>query len=307
MANLNFTLAIHGGAGTINRKVVSPDHEAAVRKGLQDALQAGSKILEKGGTALDAVEAAVISMEDCEHFNAGRGSVFSHTGQNEMEAAIMNGADLRTGAVIGLTAVKNPIRAARAVMEQTEHVILSGRGAEEFARAARLETRPPEYFFTQRRWDNLQKLLSDTSVKPTEEQKHGTVGAVALDSYGDLAAATSTGGMTNKKWNRIGDCPIIGAGTYANHFCAVSGTGHGEYYIRLALAHRLAAMLEFTGMTLEEAADTVIFKDLTELGGTGGLIAVDRSGNITMPFNTEGMYRGYATPGSSGILLYRET
>jgi len=282
-----YVLVIHGGAGVMDRKNFTSEAEQAYLDKLQEALDSGEAILKSGGTALDAVTVAVLVLEDSPLFNAGRGAVFSETGENEMDASIMSGIDLSAGAVAGVRTIKNPILAARAVMEQTKHVLLVRDGAEKFAAEAGLEIVDPAWFFDQKRYDALQRA-----------RQHGTVGAVALDRHGNLAAATSTGGMTNKKTGRVGDTPIIGAGTYANNnTCAVSATGHGEYFIRYAVAHDISALMEYKGLTLEAAAHEVIFQKLLPVGGTGGVIAVDRNGNYTMPFNTSGMFRGVVTAG----------
>ncbi len=305
-----YAMAIHGGAGVITKANMSDEREAAYLASMHKALDIGEKILKEGGSAIDAVVATVISMEDDSLFNAGRGSVFTHEGINEMDASIMDGTDLNAGAVGGVTNLKNPILAARAVLEASDHVMLSGKGAEQFAVEQGLETVDGSYFRTGRRWKSLQNLLKE-DPESTEldhaDSKHGTVGAVALDRHGNLAAATSTGGMTNKKYNRIGDSPIIGAGTYANNqTCAVSSTGHGEYFIRYAVAHAISAQMEYGDKTLSEAGDHVIHKQLVDAGGTGGVISVDKYGNVHMPFNTEGMYRGYITPDQRVVKIYGE-
>lgn len=292
------TMVIHGGAGTISRDKMTPEKEKAVRDKLTEALQAGHTILQNRGTALDAVEAAIKILEDSPLFNAGRGAVFTAEGKNELDASIMDGATLKAGAVASVTTIKNPIAAARAVMTQSKHVLLVGPGAERFAEEKGLEIVPPHYFFEQERWDELQKAKESekASVAPPSSGKvmMGTVGALALDSEGNLAAGTSTGGLTNKMHGRVGDSPIIGAGTYANNkTCAVSGTGQGEFFIRLEIAYDVSALMEYGGMTLQAAADKVIKEKLTGLGGTGGIIALDKNGNIAAPFNTGGMYRGW--------------
>ena len=309
-----YAIAIHGGAGTIRKSDMTPEQDASYRAALDSALTIGETILKNGGSALDAVTATIIYMENNPLFNAGRGAVFTHEGRNEHDASIMDGSNQMAGAVGGVTIVKNPITLARAVMEKSPHVMLSGRGAEQFAIENQLDTVSPSWFFTQRRWDSLQKVLEKEKQSGAQglkspqfrDYKFGTVGCVALDKTGNLAAATSTGGMTNKRWNRIGDTPIIGAGTYAdNATCAVSCTGHGEYFIRYAVAHDVGARMEYGGLSLQEAADQVVLKKLVEKGGEGGLIAVDKNGNIALPFNSEGMYRGYAKPGERKILIYK--
>lgn len=270
---------------------------------LRESVLAGELVLKDGGSALDAVEQAVRLLEDNQLFNAGRGSVFSHTIKNEMDAAIMNGLDLTAGAVAGISNVKNPISLARAVMEKSDHVLLSGNGAIEFAKSIGAEFADDEYFFVQSRYDQLKKALSSGSTLldhtgEDDDKKFGTVGAVALDIHGNLAAATSTGGMTNKKFGRVGDSPIIGAGTYANNkTCAISCTGHGEFFIRSVVAYDISCLMEYRDMSLNDACEYVVMKKLKDLGGEGGLIAVDGNGNICMPFNTDGMYRASKKPG----------
>ena len=298
-----YVIVLHGGAGVINRSSMDSLLEHEYRKAIDSALTAGEKILASGGTSLDAVEAAVMWMEDNPLFNAGRGSVFTHEGKNEMDASIMNGSDLSAGAVGGVSHIRHPISLARMVMEKSPHVMLVGQGAEDFAKLNGIGLVDSSWFFTQRRWDAHMKSLEENKLAPSD--KHGTVGAVALDSYGNLAAATSTGGMTNKRWNRIGDTPVIGAGTYANNAtCAVSSTGHGEYFIRWAVAHDISAMMEYKGASLQEAASHVIMQKLAAVGGDGGVIGVDKSGAITMTFNSEGMYRGFARPGERYVGIY---
>lgn len=304
-----YALVIHGGAGTILKSQLTPEKEAAYREALKAALMAGYDIIKKGGSSLDAVEAAVRSMEDCPLFNAGKGAVFTAEGKNELDAAIMNGKTLEAGAVAGVTVVRNPVTAARAVMERSKHVMMTGKGAETFAREAGLEIVDPSYFYTEDRWQGLQRArkldstrqqldhadTAATSAKLGAEQldfKFGTVGAVARDRQGNLAAATSTGGMTNKRYGRVGDAPVIGAGTYAdNNTCAVSCTGWGEYFIRLVVAKTVCDLMEYKGMSVRDAANELIMKKVPALGGDGGLIAIDRNGHIAMPFNTAGMYR----------------
>jgi beta-aspartyl-peptidase (threonine type) len=293
---IDFAIAIHGGAGTITRKNMTPEKESGYRSKLEEALNTGYSILEKGGLSLDAVEATIRIMEDSELFNAGKGAVFTNAGTNELDASIMDGSNLKAGAVAGVKTVKNPISAARKVMDETWHVMLSGDGADLFAKEQNLEIVDPIYFYTQRRWDSLKKIQSE---------KHGTVGCVALDKNGNLAAGTSTGGLTNKQWGRIGDSPIIGAGTYANNkTCAVSGTGQGEYFIRGNVAYDISAIMEYENLSVGKAARKVISK-LSDLGREGGVIAMDSHGNISMPFNTAGMYRGFRKSNSPAkILIY---
>lgn len=308
--NGRYVLVIHGGAGTILRSQRTPELEQRYKVALEQALSVGQAILEKGGKALDAVEASVRVLEDNPLFNAGKGAVFTHDGRNELDAAIMDGRTLAAGSVAGVTIIRNPITAARAVMEKSEHVLLSGKGAEQFAKEQGLECVDPSYFYTPERWRSLQRALERDSVKQLKQvamfnkgadelelikkDRYGTVGAVALDMQGNLAAATSTGGMNNKKWGRIGDAPIIGAGTYANNAtAAISCTGWGEYYIRLVMAKTICDQLEYANRTLQEATQEMVMEKLPKLGGDGGLIAVDKNGNIAMPFCTEGMYRGF--------------
>ena len=350
-------IAIHGGAGTIRRSAMTAEAEAAYRAALTEALQAGYAVLKSGGTSLEAVSAAVVVLEDSPLFNAGKGAVLTADGATELDAAIMDGATLRAGAVAGVRGVKNPIQLARRVMDSSAHVLLVGAGAEAFATKEGFERMPPEYFLTDRRRKELERLRRESddaqgkprspdetpdsaptkndakpakksrpkmqkssgagtmerpdkegvSFAPLEEKKYGTVGAVALDKYGNIAAATSTGGMTNKRYGRVGDAPIIGAGTYAsNSSCAVSATGHGEYFIRSVVAYDIAAQMEYKGLGLKEAADETVMKKLVERGGSGGVIAIDAKGNIAMPFNSEGMYRGCIdTAGNIRVEIFR--
>lgn len=307
-----YALVIHGGAGSIKPGQLTPEKENEMEAVLHDALDTGQKILAAGGSSIDAVVETIKKMEDHPMFNAGKGAVFTNAGHNELDASIMIGSDLNAGAVGGVKTVKNPITAARAVLEKSEHVLLVGEGADIFSKEQGLELVDNEYFKTERKWKSLQKVLDkekDTGSLITElsENKYGTVGAVALDMSGNIVAGTSTGGMTNKRYNRIGDSPIIGAGTYANNkTCGVSCTGHGEYFMRYAVAYDLSAMMEYKGSTLEKAADHIIHEKLMEAGGSGGLIAIDHQGNIVMPFNTQGMYRGYVTDSDRYIAMYRD-
>lgn len=303
-------LVIHGGAGVKPEKL-SAEREKQCRAGLEEALRAGYEILDRGGTSLDAVEAAVRVLEDSPYFNAGKGAVFTRDGRNELDAAIMDGKDRRAGAVAGVSRIKNPISAARAVMEKSKHVLLVGEGADRFAAEAGLEMVSPVYFWTPYRWKELEEELHKESksekhgaLSPPGDGHFGTVGAVALDRHGNLAAATSTGGMTAKRPGRIGDSPVIGAGTYADDLCAVSGTGHGEVFIRFAVAHDLAARMRYKGESLREAADEVLRQLPEEKDGAGGLIALDRAGNYAMPFNTKGMFRGYITDGAPHVAVF---
>lgn len=317
-----YVLVIHGGAGTILKKNMTPAKEKAYTDALTQALQAGYAKIKAGNSSLDAVEAAIHVLEDNPLFNAGKGSVFTNEGRNEMDAAIMEGKNLAAGSVAGLTTIRNPISAARAVMEKSEHVMMAGPGAEKFAKQAGLAIVDPKYFYTEDRWKGLQQALKEDSIKSkldhsynqslqklgtlNMDNKFGTVGAVALDNNGNLAAGTSTGGMTNKRYGRIGDAPIIGAGTYANNnTVAISCTGWGEYYIRNVVAHDLSALMEYAGLSVEEAGKKVI-KKVGDMGGDGGLIALDKNGNMAMPFNSEGMYRGTITKeGKIEIRIYK--
>ena len=331
----DYVLVIHGGAGTILKKDMTPEKEAAYRAGLHKALETGYAVLHAGRSSLDAVEATVRVLEDDSLFNAGKGAVFTHDGRNELDAAVMDGKTLAAGAVAGVTNIRNPITLASSVMEKSEHVLLTGRGAEQFAQEAGVEIVDPSYFRTQQRWDDLQQAIrEEDSVKAAKghtylegpgnglagadgrrfklgtihvDYKFGTVGCVALDKNGDLAAGTSTGGMTNKRYGRIGDSPLIGAGTYANNnTVAVSCTGWGEYYIRNVVAYDLSALVEYKGLSVKEAGAAVIGK-VGKLGGDGGLIALDKNGNMTMSFNTDGMYRGCVTKdGKIEVYIYKE-
>lgn len=297
-----WSIAIHGGAGVITRAGLSADQEAAYHASLERALAAGAEILEAGGSALDAVEAAVVIMEDDPLFNAGYGAVMTEAATHELDASIMSGDRRDAGAVAGVTSVRNPIRAARAVMEQSEHVMFAGEGADAFAAAHGLELVDNSYFTTDRRREALQRVLD--SRTRTAADRHGTVGAVALDRAGNLAAATSTGGMTAKAAGRVGDSPLIGAATYAqNGVCAVSATGHGEYFIRTAVARSICARMEMAGMDAEEASE-VTLGEVAELGGDGGVIVMDGQGFAAFVFNSEGMYRGLATPDGVETAIY---
>jgi beta-aspartyl-peptidase (threonine type) len=297
-------LVVHGGAGTMERGKMTPEAEHQYRVGIENALRAGWEILQHGGSALDATEAAVRVFEDDPLFNAGKGSVFNAAGVNEMDAAIMDGKTLRAGTVANVQHVKNPISLARLVMEKSPHVMMAGEGAEAFAKEHGIELVDAKYFFTQERWDALQRVKAaekaggngDKKFYLSDQDLHGTVGAVALDRYGNLAAATSTGGKTGKLPGRVGDTPIIGGGTYANNAtCAVSGTGDGEFFIMATATHDVSALMEYRHKTVQEASIAVIDK-IGKLGGTGGMIAIDKSGNTSLPFNTSGMYRGYVDP-----------
>ncbi len=293
-----WSIAIHGGAGTIPRDSLSAEKERETHLVLQKALNDGADILKAGGSAMEAVVAAVVVMEDSPLFNAGKGSVFNHEGKHEMDAALIDGNGRHTGAVTGLLAVKNPIRLCKEIIQSSEHVMLSGAGAEEFARKHGFEKMPAEYFFDQFRYDQWQSVKGTTKsmLDHTNEKKFGTVGAVAKDKNQHLAAATSTGGMTNKMYGRIGDTPVPGAGTWADDItCAVSCTGHGEFFMRYVAAYDVACLMEYKMMSLQEAVTTVVHEKLGKSGGEGGLVAVDASGAIVMDFNCDGMYRGRAS------------
>ena len=303
-----FGLAIHGGAGTLPRAEMRGEQELNYRAGLGEALDAGYAVLEARGTSLDAVARAVMVLEDNPLFNAGRGSVFTYDGRNELDAAIMDGRTLRAGAVSGLAHIKNPIDLARAVMEHSEYVMLSGAGAEEFALSRGVALVPQSYFHTPERWRQLERVRGgDAGLSPLTISHVGTVGAVALDDDGRLAAATSTGGMTGKRYSRVGDSPIIGAGTYADdRSCAVSATGHGEIFIRAAVAHDICARMRFGGRRLRDAVREVVLEELPALHGEGGVIAIDPSGEIAMEFNSEGMFRASRKSGEEPLIaIYR--
>ncbi len=304
-----YGIAIHGGAGTLLRSSMTSEKEKEYLTGLEDALKAGYNVLQNGGSSLDAVEAAVISLEDCPLFNAGKGSVFNHIGKHEMDASIMYGKTLQAGAVSGVSNIKNPVKLAKAIMQQSEHVMMSGAGAETFAGQQGLATADDDYFFNDFRYQQWQEIKdSDTIQLDHSDKKFGTVGAVALDKSGNLAAATSTGGMTNKKFGRVGDTPIIGAGTYANNnTCAISCTGHGELFIRSVVAYDISCLIEYKGLTLQEACDVLVHDKLIKIGGEGGLIGIDKYGNIALPFNSEGMYRGYWIGGEKPVIsIYKD-
>jgi len=290
------SLAIHGGAGTIIKNKMNPSLEKKYLKGLKDAVNEGYKLLKSGSSSTDAVQSAVENLENNPLFNAGKGAVFSANGKHEMDAAIMEGKSLNAGGVCGVSSVKNPISLARLVMDKSEHVLLSGKGAEDFASLMNCKTENEKYFYDEFRHDQWQRIKDTDKFQldhsPKKTDKFGTVGAVALDSFGNLAAATSTGGMTNKKFGRVGDSPIIGAGNYANNkTCAISCTGSGEFFLRGVVAYDVSCLMEMRGLSLEAACKEVIQKRIKLIGGDGGLIAVDNKGNIAMPFNTEGMYR----------------
>ncbi|SEE01431.1 beta-aspartyl-peptidase (threonine type) [Tenacibaculum sp. MAR_2010_89] len=315
-----FAIIIHGGAGTILKKNMTPEKEKAYQQKLEEAIKAGYSILKKGGSSTKAVEASIHIMENSPLFNAGKGAVFTNAETNEMDASIMEGKTLNAGAVAGVKTVKNPISAAIQVMNNSNHVLLSGIGADNFAKEKGLEIMDPSYFYTEKRFKSLQRIKNkektqldhdeksafyDTDIK---DSKFGTVGCVALDKKGNITAGTSTGGMTNKRWNRIGDSPIIGAGTYANNAtCGVSSTGWGEYFIRGVVAHDIAAQMEYKNVSLKEATNDVIQNKLTNLGGTGGIIALDKNGNMSFEFNTAGMYRASMNDkGELIVKIYKE-
>jgi beta-aspartyl-peptidase (threonine type) len=318
-----YVMVIHGGAGTIEKQHMTPEKEKAYRDALTEALQNGYNLLEEGKPALDAVQAAVNVLENSPLFNAAKGAVFTNEGKNELDASIMDGSTLKAGAVAGVTNVKNPINAARAVMEKSEHVMMVGKGAEQFAAAHGCDTVPASYFFTQERWDQLQRTIqqeengraafNDADIRKSKisgisdaDKKFGTVGAVALDKKGNLAAGTSTGGMTNKRYGRVGDSPIIGAGTYCNNATAgISCTGWGEYYIREVAAHRVSALIELKNLSVVEATKQVI-EEIGEMGGDGGIITLNKAGKVAMEFNTSGMYRGTVDEnGKISIYIYK--
>ncbi|PZR28971.1 MAG: beta-aspartyl-peptidase [Citrobacter freundii] len=307
-----YTLAIHGGAGTILKENMTAEMEQAYRNGLEDALNAGFRLLQKGGSAIDAVKAAVISLEDNILFNAGRGAVFASDGGQEMDASIMDGHTLMAGAVSAVTNIRNPIELAHAVMTKSEHVMLNGDGANAFAESINIKTEPDEYFFSQFRYDQWLKMRDtegtalDHNVQ-TEDKKFGTVGAVACDQFGNIAAATSTGGMTNKRFGRVGDSPIIGAGTYANNkTCAISCTGHGEIFIRAVAAYDVSCLMEYGGLSLQQAMEKVVLDKLVKMEGEGGMIGVDANGNAALIFNSAGMYRGLQnSDGIKEVNIYR--
>ena len=303
-----FGLAIHGGAGTLPRADMSGEMERKYRSGLAAALDAGYAVLQRGGTSLDAVTRAVTVLEDNPLFNAGLGAVFTLDGRNELDAAIMDGSSLKAGAVCGVTHIRNPIELARTVMEHSDYVMLSGAGAEEFALTRGIALVPRSYFYTPQRWRQLERIRNgDAGLSALTISHVGTVGAVALDGAGRLAAATSTGGMTGKRYNRIGDSPIIGAGTYADdRSCAVSATGHGEVFIRAAVAHDICSRMRFGGRTLSTAVREVVLEELPALQGEGGVIAIDRHGEIAMEFNSEGMFRASKRAGEEAqIAIYK--
>lgn len=307
-----FGIVIHGGAGTILKENMSDSLETAYKEKLKEAISIGHEILKNGGTSLEAITKTINILEDSPLFNAGKGSVFTHDATNELDASIMDGATLNAGAVAGVKHIKNPIDLAKDVMQKSEHVMLYGTGAEEFAQSLGYKMMDTSYFYTKSRYKSLQRVLEKENLENTEKisfkdpyiknSKFGTVGCAALDKHGNLASGTSTGGMTNKRWNRIGDAPIIGAGTYANNAtCAISSTGWGEFFIRSVVAFDISAMMEYKGMSLQDAAKEVIHKKVPALGGDGGIVAIDKNGNVAMEFNTAGMYR--ASMNAEGELI----
>jgi beta-aspartyl-peptidase (threonine type) len=312
---LQWGIAIHTGAGNFTLESLG-DRREPMRAAMAEALAAGHGLIDRGGSSLDAVQAAIVILEDSPFFNAGKGAVFTHEGTNELDASIVDGASRRAGAVAGVTRVKNPIALARLVMEKSPHVMMSGAGAEAFAREQGVELVDPKYFHTDRAWEALQRALEAEKANPAASAApamerdapagyFGTVGAVALDRQGNLAAGTSTGGMTNKRFGRIGDSPIVGAGTYANNqSCAISSTGHGEYFIRYTVAHDICARVEYRGMTVQQAADAVVRNVLAGAGGEGGVIGMDRLGRVAMSFNVTGMGRGYMGPDGKAVVLF---
>ncbi len=299
--NLPFTILVHGGSGRLYQEKIPAEKEKVYKEALKEAVQAGHAVLKKRGSAVAAVEASIRILEDSPLFNAGKGAVFSSEELNELDAAIMDGNTLKAGAVAGTRTIRNPISAARVVMEQSAHVMLSGSGADAFAAASGLQIVEPAYFRVEERWQQMQQLKQAEASKAEEgaPSKYGTVGAVALDAAGNLAAGTSTGGMLNKKWGRLGDTPIIGAGTYANQLCAVSCTGHGEFFIRYTAGRDVAALMEYKGLSVEEATHEVLFNKVTKAGGVGGIIALDAKGNIATPYSTEGMFYASMREGGS--------
>lgn len=307
----NYAIAIHGGAGTLIKGKMTPEKEAAYKNALQEALDAGYSLLEKGASAFEAVEQAVVALEDSPLFNAGKGSVFTNAGTHEMDASIMDGKTRNAGAVSLITGIKNPISLAKQVMLKSEHVFLAGEGAMRFAKENGFRIENPGYFYDAFRYEQWQKIKDSDAFQldhsDKKDSKFGTVGAVACDQNGNLAAATSTGGMTNKKWGRVGDSPMIGAGNYANNnTCAVSCTGSGEFFIRGVVAYDVSCLMEYKGYTLQQAADEVIMNRVLKIGGDGGLIAVDAKGNVAMPFNTEGMYRASkSSTGEEVVAIYK--
>ncbi|MDA3861300.1 MAG: isoaspartyl peptidase/L-asparaginase [Melioribacteraceae bacterium] len=310
----NFGIVIHGGAGSMEKANYTAKQITVYEKKLNEAIETGYSILDKGGSSIEAVEQTIVVLENSPLFNAGKGAVFTSNGLNELDAAIMDGSNLNAGTVAGITTVKNPIKLARAVMENSKHVMMIGDGAEKFAKKQNIEIVEPNYFYTEERWKILQRIKENETNKDESylnkysDYKFGTVGCVALDKNGNLAAGTSTGGMTNKKYGRVGDVPIIGAGTYANNYtCALSATGHGEFFIRNVVTHDISALMEYKNLSLEEATKEVVMNKLVKQKGAGGVIGIDKAGNITMTFNTNGMFRGFKTnDGNSTVKIFKD-
>ena len=309
LSNNHFGIVIHGGAGTMEKENYTAEQISAYENKLSEALNKGYSILDSGGTALDAVEQTIIILENSPLFNAGKGAVFTSNGLNELDASIMDGSNFNAGTVAGITTIKNPIKLARAILEKSKHVMLVGKGAEKFAAEQNIEIVDPSYFRTEERWKSLQRIKRDEQNKERSNlinnntYKFGTVGCTVLDKYGNLAAGTSTGGMTNKKYGRVGDVPIIGAGTYANNnTCALSATGHGEFFIRNVVTHDISTLMEYKDLSLKDASNEVVMKKLVKQEGNGGVIGIDKSGNITMTFNTKGMFRGFKTNDGKSIV-----
>ena len=306
--NLNFSIVIHGGAGTMSKASMSNEVKKQYINKLDEAVSIGYEILKKGGSSQEAVEKTIIVMEDSPLFNAGKGAVLNHDGNVELDASFMDGNTLNAGAISGSSMIKNPISAAISVMNNSPHVMLSGAGADKFAKSQKLDIKPNSYFITERRLNSLKNAKSKEASSINIEQKIGTVGCVALDKFGNISAGTSTGGMTNKRWNRIGDAPIIGSGTYANNLtCGVSATGWGEFFIRSVAAYDISALMQYKGLSIQEASRIVIHEKIAKLGGDGGVIALDKDGNVAMEMNTEGMYRAHIdSKGNKTIKIFKE-
>ena len=306
--NLNFSIVIHGGAGTMSKASMSDEVKKQYINKLDEAVSIGYEILKKGGSSQEAVEKSIIVMENSSLFNAGKGAVLNHDGNVELDASFMDGNTLDAGAISGSTVIKNPISAAISVMNSSPHVMLSGPGADKFAKSQKLDLKPNSYFITERRLNSLKSAKSKETSSINIEQKIGTVGCVALDKFGNISAGTSTGGMTNKRWNRIGDAPIIGSGTYANNLtCGVSATGWGEFFIRSVAAYDISALMQYKGLSVQEASRIVIHEKIAKLGGDGGVIALDKDGNVAMEMNTEGMYRAHIdSKGNKIIKIFKE-
>ena len=305
--NLNFSIVIHGGAGTMSKASMSNEVKKQYINKLDEAVSIGYEILKKGGSSQEAVEKTIIVMEDSPLFNAGKGAVLNHDGNVELDASFMDGNTLNAGAISGSSIIKNPISAAISVMNNSPHVMLSGAGADKFAKSQKLDIKPNSYFITERRLNSLNNAKSKEASSINIEQKIGTVGCVALDKFGNISAGTSTGGMTNKRWNRIGDAPIIGSGTYANNLtCGVSATGWGEFFIRSVAAYDISALMQYKGLSIQEASRIVIHEKIAKLGGDGGVIALDKDGNVAMEMNTEGMYRAHIdSKGNKTIKIFK--